>query len=238
MGIVQSPGTTMSCPPSLVTTSHAVSSRSTCRKCKQTIEKGEMRVGVEAWVAGRSSMTWQHVGCFATSLDVEVVMKGATGTCKETKTKIEKGSVRTTVWSNTAKFYLSIAGVYVLSTAVSHAAGSSDVDQWCLEHIKGLSSIPEELQRNWLAGLKEKGMKSVAIASSPSSVATTISKTLRSGNRKKLKTKREEDELSDDDDESDASDESEEEGEDDDEYDDSDVEEVMPQKKVRKFVEA
>jgi len=228
----------MSCPTSLVTTAQAVSSRSTCRKCKQIIEKGEMRVGVEAWVAGRQSMTWQHPICFVSNLDVEVVSKGVTGSCKQTRTKIEKGSVRTTVWSNTAKFYLSIAGVYVLLEAITQTAGSSSIDQWCLEHINGLKSLPQELQHNWLAGLKEMGMmKPVAIVTSPSSVASTSPKRLQSVQKRRRNVKREEEESSEDDlDESgeDGGDDSDEDDDDDDEY----REEVMPQKKVRKFVEA
>ncbi len=37
----------------------ALSDRSTCRATGEKIKKGEWRVGIEAWRAGRNSMTWQ-----------------------------------------------------------------------------------------------------------------------------------------------------------------------------------
>ena len=37
----------------------ALSGRSTCRATGEKIEKGELRVGMEAWMGGRMSMTWQ-----------------------------------------------------------------------------------------------------------------------------------------------------------------------------------
>ena len=37
----------------------AVSGRSTCRSTGEKIEKGELRVGMEAYLGGRISMTWQ-----------------------------------------------------------------------------------------------------------------------------------------------------------------------------------
>lgn len=42
--------------PNLV---QALSDRSTCRATGEKIKKGEWRVGIEAWRAGRNSMTWQ-----------------------------------------------------------------------------------------------------------------------------------------------------------------------------------
>ncbi len=37
----------------------AVSGRSTCKATGEKIEKGELRVGLEAFLGGRISMTWQ-----------------------------------------------------------------------------------------------------------------------------------------------------------------------------------
>ena len=48
----------------LVKVEQALSNRSTCKATGEKIDKGEWRVGMEAWVAGRMSMTWQ-VGQFA-----------------------------------------------------------------------------------------------------------------------------------------------------------------------------
>ena len=46
-------------PEPIVKVEEAKSSRSTCKATGEKIEKGEWRVGMEAWVAGRMSMTWQ-----------------------------------------------------------------------------------------------------------------------------------------------------------------------------------
>ena len=226
---------------SLVTVAEASSSRSTCRACKTGIDKGALRIGIEAWVAGRQSMTWQHPLCFTSSLVVEVVTKGATGSCKQTRVKIEKGSIRTTVRSNTAKFYLSVAGVYNLAEAIAQAAGSSDIDYWCLKHIKGLACISEEYQRNWLAGLKEKGIEPVVC--SPASVTSTSTKSTTlpastSNKEKKHVIKKEEIEFSDGSEDSESEEEEDLSCDDDDFDNDSDREEVMPKKKVRKFAES
>lgn len=39
----------------------ALSDRSTCRATGERIAKGEWRVGIEVWLAGRMSWTWQVV---------------------------------------------------------------------------------------------------------------------------------------------------------------------------------
>ena len=88
-----------------------------------------------------------------------------------------------------------------LAEAIAQAAGSSDIDDWCLKHINGLACIFEEYQRNWLAGLKEKGIEPV-VCSPPASVTSTITKSTilpasTSKKEKKHVVKKEEIEFSD-----------------------------------------
>ena len=47
---------------------HAKTGRSRCRKCLETIEKNELRVGMKAWIMGRNSITWQHQECFISNI--------------------------------------------------------------------------------------------------------------------------------------------------------------------------
>ena len=46
-------------PKKAIIMENAVSGRSTCRSTGEKIEKGELRVGMEAYLGGRLSMTWQ-----------------------------------------------------------------------------------------------------------------------------------------------------------------------------------
>ena len=140
-----------SCPP-LVTVSPAASNRSSCRRCKDKIEKGEYRIGVEAWVAGRQSMTWQHPLCFVESLEVDLVDKGVTGKCKATKVKIERGELRTSVYSGNAKFYLSLNGCSVLAEALARAVPNrNDMENWIIKHVSGIRDITPSQRSEWLA---------------------------------------------------------------------------------------
>lgn len=45
--------------PKVLTVEKALSGRSTCRATGELIAKGDIRVGLEAFVGGRVSMTWQ-----------------------------------------------------------------------------------------------------------------------------------------------------------------------------------
>jgi len=68
----------------------AKTGRSTCRKCKVIIERGQARVGMEAWIMGRQSVTWQHPTCFASNLSVAVDATGR-AKCQATSEPFVKG---------------------------------------------------------------------------------------------------------------------------------------------------
>lgn len=54
----------------------AKTGRATCRKCREKIAQGVPRVGMEAWIMGRQSMTWQCVPCYLNNLVVSYEKTG------------------------------------------------------------------------------------------------------------------------------------------------------------------
>eukprot|EP00596_Hydrurales_sp_CCMP1899_P010448 CAMPEP_0119034498 /NCGR_PEP_ID=MMETSP1177-20130426/1479_1 /TAXON_ID=2985 /ORGANISM="Ochromonas sp, Strain CCMP1899" /LENGTH=323 /DNA_ID=CAMNT_0006991963 /DNA_START=20 /DNA_END=988 /DNA_ORIENTATION=- len=85
----------------------ALTSRSSCRKCRETIDKGNLRVGMKAWIMGRSSWTWSHPVCFTSLLALSREVSGR-GKCKLTSYKFDVGEVKVTCTSHTNTLNLSI----------------------------------------------------------------------------------------------------------------------------------
>ena len=75
----------------LLTIEPAKTGRSRCRGCMTQIEKGEIRVGMKAWIAGRQAVTWQKPACFLKRIAVERGKKGSRGKCKATGVKLGEG---------------------------------------------------------------------------------------------------------------------------------------------------
>ena len=71
----------------------AKTGRSTCRSSGMAIDEGSWRVGIEAYRAGRMTMTWIKPRCF---LDDHVVEYSSNGRahCKATGDLIQKGECR------------------------------------------------------------------------------------------------------------------------------------------------
>ena len=61
----------------------AKTGQSRCRKCADPIPKGELRVGLEAWISGRKAVTWQHPPCFLQGLRFAAATTGRSK-CKAT----------------------------------------------------------------------------------------------------------------------------------------------------------
>jgi len=80
----------------------AKTGRSTCRKCRNKLEKGETRVGMNAWIAGRNAVTWQHPGCFFSNVSITRESSGR-GKCRFSKQSFKKEEPRLTFQSHTAK---------------------------------------------------------------------------------------------------------------------------------------
>jgi hypothetical protein len=96
----------------------AKTGRSTCRKCGSMIAKGAPRVGMQAWIAGRQSITWQCPACFLGNLSCAHDASGR-GRCKMTKQKFTKGELKLGARSHTATNYYSVDAVGQVLEAVA-----------------------------------------------------------------------------------------------------------------------
>merc|ERR1711865_349401 len=84
--------------------------RSKCRSCLEQIEKGEIRVGMEAWIMGRQAITWQHPKCFLHNIKCDEA-SNARGKCKVTGEPFSAGDVKIGCCSHTATSWVSLASV-------------------------------------------------------------------------------------------------------------------------------
>jgi hypothetical protein len=94
-------------PADVIVVEKAKTGRATCRSCKGTLEMGEQRVGMYAWIAGRNSLTWQKPQCFMNNLTVAV--QNGRGVCKKSGKPIVKGDVKLGLRSHTATSWVSLA---------------------------------------------------------------------------------------------------------------------------------
>merc|ERR1711935_1072450 len=106
-------------PKGGLTLEYAKTGRSTCRKCKNKIEKGAPRVGMEAWIVGRNCVTWQQPSCLLQNMCCAYEKSGK-GSCKASRVPFEKGQLKIGIRCHTATSYYHIdAIVGVLVNVVS-----------------------------------------------------------------------------------------------------------------------
>jgi hypothetical protein len=113
-----------------ITLEYAKSGRAQYRCCGQNIGTDSPLVGMEAFITGRVSMTWQHFDCFLkNSMKVEYEKTGRT-TCSLTGKEIKKERPKLTLHSHhTAKRSLALCCIpKVLSVLLSWAPSSVDTD--------------------------------------------------------------------------------------------------------------
>uniref|UniRef100_A0A7S4DXD7 PARP-type domain-containing protein n=1 Tax=Lotharella globosa TaxID=91324 RepID=A0A7S4DXD7_9EUKA len=110
---------------------NAKTGRSKCRKCMEKLEKGELRVGMQAWIMGRQSMTWQHPKCFMENISFTREATGR-GKCKISKKSFEAGEARLSLRSHTAtsnvKLTLLPLCLRSFVKAVSEEKNSGDIE--------------------------------------------------------------------------------------------------------------
>jgi len=132
----------------VVSVEKAKSGRSRCKSCQEPLAQGDTRAGVEAFVSGRVVMTWQHPRCCCEDLEAA---KGNGGSCKATKEKIEKGSVRVCVRSGGSKFYLSLGAAPGELREALQEAGVDASD------LPGVAALPEEKRSELLESFGAAG---------------------------------------------------------------------------------
>merc|ERR1740130_2407079 len=96
-----------------ITIEFAKTGRSTCRKCRNKIEKGQPRVGMMAWIVGRNAMTWQHPICSLQNIVVgyERSNQNKKGRCKATNVVFLKDDLKIGIKCHTAKSYYHLDGI-------------------------------------------------------------------------------------------------------------------------------
>jgi len=77
-------------PPTLEA---ATTGRASCKLCGETIEKGEQRVGLPAFIRGAKATAWLKTACAQRLLSVGEA-ENARSKCKASGEKIEKGDLR------------------------------------------------------------------------------------------------------------------------------------------------
>lgn len=127
--------------PPLVRVEADKSGRATCRRCSNKIDKGETRFGLEAWIAGRVAVGWQHRKCFPMGFMFEEA-KSSRGKCKHSGEGFNKGEVRFAV-SKELKLFIKLACV---DEALAEAVRS--LDGVFLDDIEGYQELGAEQRRD------------------------------------------------------------------------------------------
>uniref|UniRef100_A0A0G4F6W0 PARP-type domain-containing protein n=1 Tax=Chromera velia CCMP2878 TaxID=1169474 RepID=A0A0G4F6W0_9ALVE len=125
----------------VLTVENAKTGRSTCRECGESIDKGVLRVGMEAWISGRKAVTWQHAsGCFPKAMSVGPA-PSSQGKCKVTQERLQKGKGRLQIKSHSATVSVSLQGV---AEALSPLLRHEDFPVLSPEDLHGFSDLPSE----------------------------------------------------------------------------------------------
>jgi hypothetical protein len=148
-------------PASLITVAEAKTGRSRCRLCMEHIEKGKIRVGMEAWIAGRKSMTWQHPRCFIRNIVVEEAAN-ARAKCKITGQSFGTGDVKLGFCSHKSKLWVSLASAPKELAKVLVVVGA----EVKLPELEGFSSLPEAKQLEVATMLTESKQGASTLAKS------------------------------------------------------------------------
>jgi hypothetical protein len=122
-----------------VVVEEAKTSRSKCRKCMEVIPAGELRVGMESWIMGRNSMTWQHPECFCSALEITMEVTGRSK-CKQTKHKFEAGERRLSASAHTTTNNFKLSAAVPLLRPVFRALSDSARSK-AFDSIVGLSEL-------------------------------------------------------------------------------------------------
>jgi hypothetical protein len=113
----------------LLTVERARSGRSKCVSSQEPIELGELRVGVQAWMGGRTTVCWQRVPSFLENGCAIGYAQNSAASCKSTGLKLPKGDLRLAIRNGpTSRFYVSWEPAIGILRQVLMAAGASASD--------------------------------------------------------------------------------------------------------------
>jgi len=133
-------------PKGGLTLEYAKTGRSSCRKCRNKIEKGAPRVGMEAWIVGRNCVTWQCPSCLLQNMCCAYERSGK-GTCKASRVPFEKGQLKIGIRCHTATSYYrvdAIVGVLVNVVSLMRTEVGQEDFKLTIDGIDGHEKLSDE----------------------------------------------------------------------------------------------
>ena len=122
----------------------AKTGRSTCRKCKNKIEKGSPRVGMKAWIVGRQAITWQCPSCCLSNLTCGYETTGRSK-CKVTGEYFTKDELKVGIRCHTATSFYKVHAIgHLLRSVAALTSAESADDSLKIDRIEGNSSLSDE----------------------------------------------------------------------------------------------
>lgn len=107
----------------------ARSGRSKCVSSQEPIALGELRIGVQAWMGGRTTVCWQRVPSFLEKGCSLGYAQNNAASCKESGLKLTKGDLRLGILNGpTSRFYVSWEPAVAILREVLMAAGAKASD--------------------------------------------------------------------------------------------------------------
>jgi hypothetical protein len=136
-------------PKGGLTLEYAKTGRSSCRKCRNKIDKGKPRVGMEAWIVGRNCVTWQRPQCLLKNLCcLYEKSNGGKGKCKASHAPFAKGQLKVGIRCHTATSYYHtkmIAGVLAnIVSLMRSEEGYAENFELTVDDIDGNEKLSEE----------------------------------------------------------------------------------------------
>merc|ERR1740130_1291235 len=133
-----------------ITIEFAKTGRSTCRKCRNKIEKGQPRVGMMAWIVGRNAMTWQHPICSLQNIVVgyERSNQNKKGRCKATNVVFLKDDLKIGIKCHTAKSYYHLDGIRPVLDRILVSSSNDDNNRngfkLTIDQVEGNEKLMED----------------------------------------------------------------------------------------------
>merc|ERR1740130_1596389 len=143
-----------------ITIEFAKTGRSTCRKCRNKIEKGQPRVGMMAWIVGRNAMTWQHPICALQNIVIgyERSNQNKKGRCKATNVVFLKDDLKIGIKCHTAKSYYHLEGIRPVLDRILLSSSSNDDNsdgfKLTIDQVEGNEKLMEDDQEKLKSVLK------------------------------------------------------------------------------------
>ena len=132
----------------LITVEKAKSGRAKCRRCASKIEKGETRVGVKGWIAGRQAIMWQKPDCFSKGMEFAKA-KSSRGKCKMTGEQFTKGEDQLVFTVHNSRIPIKLSAV---GSALEEVQSITTIKMEDVEGFENLEESSVSVLKNSLSG--------------------------------------------------------------------------------------